>query len=293
MAAVLPLLGLVELGMHLGQTSNVVPEADWRAAREVVAADLRPDDLVVFAPFWADPLGREAFGPEIATIPREARPDVTRFARAYEVSIRGAHDDELAGWKKVREERRGKVDVALYENPSPSPVLTDLVARMKAGAVQVSRLDGEAETPCVFMRGATQGGSTVVPQGALVPAERWNCSGGFAGVGVLHDLEHRPRLCIFATPLPIRLRFPDVRFGASVQGHSGVQWVTERTPSHERFTVLFSAGGRPIDTHTHKMGVGWVGFELPTPELAGRTGELVVDVAGPANQKICFEATTR
>ena len=43
-------------------THDVVPESDWAAARDVVKAELQPDDLVVFAPFWADPLGRRSFG---------------------------------------------------------------------------------------------------------------------------------------------------------------------------------------------------------------------------------------
>jgi hypothetical protein len=39
----------------------------------------------------------------------------------------------------------------------------------------------------------------------------------------------------------LRLRFSNVTFGASLHGHSGVQWVTERVPSAERIQLLPAA----------------------------------------------------
>jgi hypothetical protein len=46
--------------------------------------------------------------------------------------------------------------------------------------------------------------------------------------------------------------------------------------------------------HVHRVGVGWVGYEFPTPELAGKQGTLTVDVSGSASQRYsCFEADTR
>ncbi len=100
-----PLLGVVELGLHVKQVYGVVPERDWLAARDVVKGLAKPDDLVVFAPSWTDPLGRRYFGKDIATLEREARPDDTRFPRAIEVSIRGEHDAELAGWHEAAKQK--------------------------------------------------------------------------------------------------------------------------------------------------------------------------------------------
>ena len=69
--AAVPLIGVMELVLHIKETtSDVVPDEDWKAARDAVKADVKPDDLVVFAPFWADPLGREFFGDELAGIKR-------------------------------------------------------------------------------------------------------------------------------------------------------------------------------------------------------------------------------
>ena len=91
----------------------------------------------------------------------------------------------------------------------------------------------------------------------------------------------------------LRMRFKDVAFGSSLHGHSGVQWVNERTPSAERITVGFAAFDRPIGQNVHRVGAGWTGFEFPTPELANKTGDLVADVSGAGPHAYCFEADTR
>jgi hypothetical protein len=109
--AVIPVVGLLELAAHAIQTHSVAPSRDWDAARTYVASQAKPEDLVAFAPRWADPIGREHFGPGLATIDREARPDETRFPRALEVSIRGAHLPAFAGWRRASEQTFGSVAV--------------------------------------------------------------------------------------------------------------------------------------------------------------------------------------
>lgn len=293
----MPLVAVVELALHVKQTtSDVVPDADWTAARDVVKADLQPDDLVVFAPFWADPLGRRSFGDSIATMKREGRSDERRFARAYEVSIRDAHDAALAGWKQVKQQKTGAVTVTLYQNPDFTKVIDDTIDLVTPERLTVTKIDGAGEQPCTFQHGATAGGSTVVPQGLLTPADKFVCQGGHVGVAVLHALDHHPHLCIYATPMQgstLRLRFSNVTFGASLHGHSGIQWLVERTPAPEKVSVTFSAFDRLIGTHFHKVGVGWVGFELPTNDIDGKKGDLTVDLGASSQRQFCFEATTR
>lgn len=293
--ALVPIVAVVELGLHVKQTTaDVVPEADWTAAREAIKTEVRPDDLVTFAPFWADPLGRRTFG-ELATAKREGRSDVARFPRAFEVAIRGAHDPALADWKKVSEKETGAVTVTTYENPAPQKVVEDLLDLFPA-RVAVSRFDQNGESPCSFQQGSSAGGSTVVPQGLLTPADRFVCPGGHVGISVLHGSDHHGRLCLYATPMQgarLRLRFKDVTFGSALVGHSGVQWVAERTPTPERLAITFHAFDHLLGTHAHKVGAGWTAFELPTTELAGKKGELVADVAPSSQKQLCFEATTR
>ena len=288
---------MVELLLHVKQTtSDVVPESDWAAARDAVKAELQPNDLVVFEPFWSDPLGRRTFGHEIATMKREGRSDVRRFPRAFVVSIRGAHAGELAGWKKVKETKHGGVAVTLLENPSYTEVIDDVLDMVSPDRLSVSRVENGVEQACSFQRGASQGGSTVVPQGLLVPADKFVCQGGHVGVAVLHGLDHHPHVCLYATPMQgasLRMKFSNVTFGPSLHGHSGIQWLVERTPTPDKVAVAFSALDRPIGTHYHKVGVGWVGFELPTPELDGKKADLVAEIAPSSQRQFCFEATTR
>lgn len=297
MLCAVPLVSLVELALHVKQTSSdVVSESDWPLAQAAVKAQLQPDDLVVFEPFWADPLGRRTFGHDIASMKREGRSDERRFPRAFEVSIRGAHAEQLARWKKVKEERYGGVTVTLFENPSYTQVIEDVIDLADPDRLSVSRIENGVEQACSFQRGSSAGGSTVVPQGLLVPADKFVCQGGHVGVAVLHDLDHRPRVCLYATPMQgatLRMKFSNVTFGPSLHGHSGIQWLVERTPSSEKVSVAFSALDRPIGTHHHRVGVGWVGFELPTPELDGKKADLVAEIAPSSQRQFCFEATTR
>lgn len=293
-----PLVGVVELVLHVKQTTaDVVPDKDWTAAREAVAKDLKPDDLVTFAPFWSDPLGRRSFGDEIMTPRRAARSDEARFVRAWEVSIRGFHDPTLARWKKVAEQKHGAVTVTLLENPAPEKVVADLLDFVHPDRMSVARVDANGEAPCAFQRGSTAGGSTVVPQGLLVPGDKFVCAGGaHVGVTVLHDLEHHGRVCMNANAgsgAMLRLKFIGVTFGESIVGHSGIQWMAERAPSRDVATITFSALDRPIAMHTHRHGTGWINFELPTPELAGKRADLVADLGGTVNRFFCFEASTR
>ena len=295
----MPLVGIVELVLHVKQTtSDLVPDADWEAARDAVRSEAKPEDLVIFAPFWADPVGRRWFGDELAGMKREARADETRFPRAFEVGIRGAHRPELDGWKKVSERNVGKVTIGVYENPVKAAVRTDLVDLVSPERMTVSLVSGANETPCPWQRGVGQPGGLGVPQGAALPGDKFTCNGGgYVGLAVLHALDHHPHLCLFASPQggsALRIRFAKVAFGTSLHGHSGIQWVSERVPSNERVAVSFSAFDRPIGQNLHKVGAGWTGFELPTPELAGKTGDLVAEVgSGAAPRAYCFEADTR
>lgn len=299
MLAAVPLVGVVELILHVKQTtSDVVSDTDWLAARDAVKAEAKPDDLVIFAPFWADPVGRRFFGDELAGLAREARPDESRFARAIEVGIRGEHRPELAGWKKASERQVGKITVGVYENPAPVRVLTDAVALVSPDRMTVSQVHNGGETPCAFQHGAGQPGGLGVPQGPAVPGDKFVCGGGgFVGLAVLHALDHHPHSCIFVSPpgqgSALRIKLSNVDFGSSLHGHSGVQWLTERTPSAERITLAFSAFGRPVGQNVHRVGAGWTGFEFPTPELAGKKGELVADVTGAGPRAYCFEVDTR
>ncbi len=305
--AAVPAIGLIELGAHVVQTRSVVRDGDWKAAREYVASQAKAEDLVTFAPGWVDPIGRQQFGPEIATVEREARPDETRFARAFDVSIRGARSPALSTWAHAGERRFGDVTVTTLENPAPAHVLDDLVSLANPQRMRASRIEGERETPCTSSRESVASGG--LGFGPALPAERFTCpGGGFVAVSVVADHLSRPHRCIYAPPPGgkglLRLRFSSVRIGRTLHGHHGLYVEAERNQRGAPVTITFKVGNVLVGSVVHQDGDGWKPFEFDTSEVAtdpqdGDAGErradLVAEIAAPNAERrmYCFEADTR
>jgi hypothetical protein len=294
---VIPLIALVELFAHVVQVTRRIPPEDWLAARDAVRASAHPDDLVVFAPFWADPLGREYFKDEFATVEREARPDDTRFPRALVVSIRGAHLPELDGWKEEARSRFGAVTVTTYENPAPAKVIDDLVAHAASQAARVELVDGGRETPCTWTHGSIETGGLGFGPG--LPADRFVCSrGAIVATSVMQATDYRPHKCIYVPAqggsAVVRIRFQDVEFGRVLHGHHAIDWDQARFDSPP-VTLVWKVEGRTIARLTDGDADGWKGFEIDTSDLAGQKGELIAEVSAPTgnHRQYCFEADTR
>jgi hypothetical protein len=295
--AAVPAAGILELGAHVAQTASVVPARDWQAARAYVASQSKPEDLVAFAPRWADPIGREELGPSLATIAREARPDETGFPRAFEVAIRGAHVAALSNWHRASEERFGGVTVTTWENPSPAHVLEDLVSDAEPAHLRVSRVEGGQETDCPPAHGAPQSGG--LGSGTPLPADRFMCpGGGFVASSILEDANYYPRRCIYAPPFGgkaiLRLRFLSVRFGHVLHGYHSLYVEAEhnlKAPVSMTFTVDGAVLGRVV----HRDLEGWKPFEFDTGDRAGSAADLVADIESDTGERrmYCFEADTR
>jgi len=294
-----PLAALVELAAHATQVQSAATDADWAAARAAAQPLIHPDDLVVFAPRWTDPIGRASFGDALTGVAREASADETRFPRAIEVSTRGAHAPELASWRKADEKRAGPFTITTLENPSYARTLDDLVAHLGEGRAQAALIDGSGGvTPCPWSDGggAQSGG---LGFGPAVPNAKFGCRAVFAGVTVLTDLEYRSRRCIFAPPpggpAALRITFKDVAFGQVLHGHHGLYVEAERGKEGTPVYLAFSAREKRIAKIAHVDGDGWKGFELPTGDLAGQTADLVAEITSGSNNRrlYCFEAITR
>lgn len=286
---------MLELTAHLWQTHSVAHEEDWTEARAYVVSRAKPEDLVAFAPRWADPLGRRYFGAEVATVAREARADESRFPRAFEVSIRGSHLPSLADWKREDVQRFGAVTVTSFRNPAPAKVLDNLASMVDPSRMRASRVDGAREIDCPFTRGGGQSGG--LGYGPAVPASHFACpGGGFVAESVVADLDYLPRRCIYAPPMGgiLRLRFLSVLFGRSLHGHHGLYVEAERGQSGAPVTIAFKVGDSNLGRVVHRDGDGWKPFELPTEALEGQRAELVAELASTGDRRmICFEADTR
>jgi hypothetical protein len=291
-----PLIGLWELGAHIVQTRSVVSADEWRQARAAVESERQAGDLVVFAPYWADPLGREYFGSTLAGTRDEARPDESRYARAFEVSMRGMHADELAGWAQRERRKVGPFTITLLENPSPAHVLDDLVTHATPDRAHVFRLDRGNTAECGWTRGPSSAGG--LGAGPAVPGDRFSCPGGaFVGESIIFETSYHPRRCLFALPgghgVTTRVVFQDVAFGTALHGYTGLQYESERGGGAD--TVLtWRVGDQTLGRIVHRDGDGWKGFELTTADLAGKRGDLVAEVVTPGTgRQYCFEADTR
>jgi hypothetical protein len=290
--AVVPLVGLWELGAHLVQTHSVVTADEWTQAKAAVESEWKPGDLVVFAPSWAEPLGREYFGASLAGTRDQARPDESRYARAFEVSMRGEHAAELAGWGEKERRKVGPFTISLLENPSPARVLDDLVSHATPDRTHVYRGNGE----CGWVHAPPS--ASGLGSGPAIPGDRFSCPGGnFVGESVIFDHSYHPRRCLFAPPagrgIVTRVVFQDVPFGTLLHGHVGMQYESENKGGADT-ALTWKAGDQVLGRVVHRDGDGWKGFELQTTDLDGKRGDLVAEIVTSGNgREYCFEADTR
>jgi hypothetical protein len=295
--ALVPLLGVIELVLHVKQSHGAPSDADWTLARDAVRATQQPGDLVVFAPSWVDPLGRKWLGPELASVAREARADEARFPRALEVSIRGQHAPELRAWKKTSERKMGAITLAVLENPSPVRVLDDLLAHEGPERMRVVRTEGDRFQECSFTKGAVQTGN--LGFGPAIPGTKFQCAGGtFVGITVMPVLDYSARRCIYASPpggaAAIRIEWKQVQLGSVLHGHHGLYVEAERAREGAPVTLAFRIGDKSIGRVVHVDGDGWKPFELPTGEWVGQKADLVAEISAPSGSRrmYCFEAVT-
>jgi hypothetical protein len=300
-ALLVPLFGLAELGAHFYFARRAPNAEEWSAVRPLVASWHKAGDAVVIAPYWAEPMARLAFGDELMPIRDVARPDVTRYTGALEVSILGGRAPELEGWKVAREERKGKFTLRAVQNPSPVNVTFDFTDHIdpSVAAVRVDRATGAAE--CTFSA------SAVVESGGLggapvYPAARFACAGQpthvFVGVTIIDDEKSHPRRCIWSHPPSdgeLVTRFRDVPLGSKIHGHAGAGWLIERDRAVSPFTIKVLVAGQEVGQVVHQPGDFWKGFELPLAEPAARrTADVEFRVSAPGGgTHVCFEADSR
>jgi hypothetical protein len=302
LALLVPVFGLVELGLHF-YFARRAPNADeWGAVRPLVASLHKPGDPVVVAPYWAEPMARLAFGDQLMPIREVARPDVSRYNEALEVSILGRRAPELEGWKVAREERQGKFTLRTVQNPTPVQVTFDFTDHIEpsAAAVRVEK-PGLPSVDCSFNPNAIveSGGLGGAP---VYPAARFVCPGQpghvFVGVTLIDDEKSHPRRCIWSHPAggeaELVTRFRDVPLGSKIHGHAGAGWIIERDKGVPPFTIKIVVAGREAGRFIHEPGDFWKGFEVPLAESAGKTADVEFRVSAPGGgTHVCFEADSR
>ena len=302
LALLVPLLGLAELAGHLYFSRRAPRPEEWGAARAAVEAARQPGDVVVVSPLWAEPLARWQLGPTLFSLREVARPDVTRYPRAIELSALGAEDPELAGWPVRRETKVGRIVVRSRDNPAPPHVTYDFVDRLRPASAAVTVAKGEARTPCAWVEGLpveTQG----LFGAAAWPSARFRCDGEgpyvFAGVTIIDDERDRPRRCIWSHPPAgggeLVTRFASVPLGKVLRGHTGVGHLIERDRAGAPITLRVLVAGEEVGRAVHADGDGWKPFELALAGHAGTTADVEFRASAPDahSRHLCFEADSR
>jgi hypothetical protein len=293
----IPLLGVLELALHLWFAQRPPAFDAWFELSGVVKEMRRQGELVVVAPRWAEPLARRALGDEAFPLRDLARPDETRYAAAIEIAILGQRAPELAAFREVERRDVGRFVVRRLENPSAARVVFDFTdqARPPAADARVNGVDCRWNPRAQIVAGGLGGHPTF-------PSERFECPGGvFFNVGptVIADQRWLPRRCLWAHP-PARgelvTRFRDVQLGSVIRGHGGMYWIIERERKGAPVVLTVRVDGETLGAVTHEDGEGWKAFEIPLGAHANAaSAEVEFAVSSPnyRNRHFCFEADTR
>jgi hypothetical protein len=271
-AAFVAVLALVETGNALLAPLRVPPPHDWDDAAADVRARLQPGDLIVFAPRWVDEVGRAHLG-DVMPVEMAAHADADRYARVFEVSIRGARAPESSGARLVDDKRFGKVRVALYEKPAAA-ITFDFTSH--AGEARVTQtLGAGAETPCFRDGGAAVGfrcaTTRVEPRtlemnflprrGMLVPAD---------GARVTH------------------LEWTEVPLGKALVLYTGIHDYISRKRGDGRVELHVFVDGREQLRATIGNDDAWRRFDIDTSAAAGTRHSVRFDVSAPSPEYRTF-----
>jgi hypothetical protein len=296
-----PLFGLVELGAHVYFSRRAPNETEWADVRPLVASWYKAGQLVVIAPYWAEPMARWKFGDTLMPPRDVARPDATRYAEAIEVSALGARSPELASWRVTRQEKHGKFTVRALANPSPPTITYDFGDHISPDALEVRTEKAGVRTACPFTTtAAVEAGGLGAPP--VYPAARFACPGEpsqvFVGTTFIDDEQNRPRQCIWAHPpagaSEIVAKFHAVGLGNVIHGHAGIDWIASRDRAEPPFTIRIVAGTTEVGSFDHRPGDFWKEFDLPLGAASHVTADVEFHVsAPPAGARVCFEADSR
>lgn len=276
-------LAVTEASVALVQTlRGPVPDGDWRAAADLIRSAFQPGDLIVFAPAWVDPVGRQFFG-DLIPVEMAARADDDRYSRIWEVSIRGARSPEVAGWTLAASDERGRVRLRRYDRPASSPaatVLYDLTTQFPSLRVTTVAPDGTNEQPCP---------ESPTPGGPAVAARA--CAGNVLVQPRVLEIDYQPRRGILAPAVAgrtLRVEAPSVTLGAELVGYVGLHDFNMRKYADGPVDFALFIDGKERARFTYRQSENWRKFSIDTKADAGPGHALRVEISSPQPDRRTF-----
>lgn len=235
---------------------------DWVAAADYVKQSRSPvdasvSDLIVFAPSWIDPLGRQFLGDQIS-IEMAARMDASRYGRIFELSIGGASAPETRGLPVVSTQEFGKLRVREFTR-KPAILATDFTASLKRAVVS----------------GQMQGRPSLS----------------------LEEVGFAPHRCIKVVPRPnqeVSLRFESVILGSEIVAYLGLADVFTRRDLRAPGRLEILVNDTLVAEAKATVDNGWQRVRAETkPGQASVEFRLTAVGDNARDRRICFAAEAR
>lgn len=246
-------------------------ETDWQAAVLLVRKERDPKEPLVFAPAWVEPLGRKYFRGDLS-LEQMTLPDLDRFSRVWQVSIRGARHPWLAGLTPDKTwPGGGTVTVSRFIKPA-AEILYDFTQHIMEASVQRR---GPQTATC-----QKRGKRFICDE-----KRTWNWAGPH-----LAEVKHRPYRCVFVHPVDhhtMRVTYPAVPMGSKLVGYTGIDDFENVKRAKEPVNLNIYVGDTSVGAVVHQNDQGWRRFSFDTKAHAGQTHPVRFEV----NAKIAFSRT--
>lgn len=235
--------------------SDEASEGDWRKAAEFVRAAKVDGELIVFAPEWIDPIGRQYLGDQMS-IEMVGRMDSARFSGIWEVSSHGESASETSGLSSDKHKSFGNLHVRHYPQ-KPVKLSYDFSKEWRK-----AKVTGQGR-----------------PRYGLQEV-------GFA--------PHHCILVIPQPNKSVSLTFGEAVLGKKIVGYVGLSDVFSRRKIRDPGQLEVLIDGKLVGATTAGVEDGWVPFSVSTSAgQASVEFRLSAVGAGAQNRRVCFAAEAR
>ncbi len=270
------------LAWDLALAARVPDLADWLAAAEVVRAEYRDGDLVVFDPPWAQEGAPFLAGMDVVTSETVDWYEVGKRRRIWVLTSMGRTDPVVpAGYAPDGSWRPGRVGVQRFLVPDHGRVTYDFLAHIRDA--RVTHVHPDRREECRTFRDG-----------------RWTCGPEHPWQFVGRqdrDIAGAVREVIWAHPLngnrPIEIRYPSVEMARTLVIHYG--WTQRAVEAGLGAPVTFRVrvGDRPVfERVLRHEDTEWYEQRVDVSDLQGHREDVVFTVSTPdyQNRQFCFTA---